>query len=182
MGGATRSFVRESPSSLAPTAIARQNDPKPRPRAPPLPHNGTHPPRKTRHPSPACRYLWMKSPESAPPAKRVPTSPAFVQPSFRGAPHTQPRSQHPVPRATKTPNSFSQLGKASLCSARPQHLRVEPHLENAARARHQCHPVEPVLERHQQLLRRPSGAQEPAALSAVLDLYVRTIGHIVSFR
>jgi hypothetical protein len=28
MGGATRSFVRESPSSLAPTAIARQNDPK----------------------------------------------------------------------------------------------------------------------------------------------------------
>ena len=106
MGGATRSFVRNSPSSRAPTAIARQNDPKPRPRAPPLPHNGTHPPRKTRHPSPACRYLWMKSPESAPPAIPVPTSPAFVQPSFRGAPHTQPRSQHPVPRATKTPNSF----------------------------------------------------------------------------
>ena len=47
MGGATRSFVQQRRSSLAPTAIARQNDPKPRPRAPPLPHNGTHPPRKT---------------------------------------------------------------------------------------------------------------------------------------
>jgi hypothetical protein len=54
--------------------------------------------------------------------------------------------------------------------ARPQQLVVEPDLEHPAGARQQGHLAQLVLKSGEQLLRRPSGAQQPSALGAVLDL------------
>lgn len=64
---------------------------------------------------------------------------------------------------------FGEFGKAARL-ARPESLVVEPDLEDAASSRYECNLPEPELERGEQLLRRPCGAEKPAALRAVLDL------------
>jgi hypothetical protein len=60
------------------------------------------------------------------------------------------------------PLQLREIGKAA-CLARPDGLPVEPDLEYAASARHERHLSELELERGEQLLRRPPGAEKPAA-------------------
>src|SRR3990172_3418550 len=62
------------------------------------------------------------------------------------------------------------LREAALRLARPQRLAVQPHLEDAALAGDERDLAQLLDEGRQQLLRQPGGAQQPAALGAVLDL------------
>ena len=48
---------------------------------------------------------------------------------------------------------------------------------DAARAGNECYAAEFVLEGHQQFLRHPGRAEQPAALAAIFDLDLRQIGH-----
>src|SRR5829696_4794036 len=66
-----------------------------------------------------------------------------------------------------------QLGKPTLARARPDHLTVERHLEDALISRTQRDFGELPLEGDEQLLRHPRRAQEPAAAGTVGDLDAR---------
>src|SRR5262249_37780096 len=68
---------------------------------------------------------------------------------------------------------LGQVGEAALLLARPDRLALGADLEHAAVAGHERDLAELGRERRQELLRHPSGAQEPPALGAVLDLDAR---------
>ena len=72
---------------------------------------------------------------------------------------------------------FLELRKAAFYSPRPDDLVIHTHVEDTAGARHERHFTELLLKRRQQLLRRPAGAQQPAALRAVLDFYAGCAVH-----
>src|SRR5690606_41779226 len=64
------------------------------------------------------------------------------------------------------------LREAAVPGARPDPLAIHMDLEHAAGAGDQRQPRQLVLERGQQLLSHPAGAQQPAAAGAVVDLDV----------
>src|SRR5687768_10229774 len=65
---------------------------------------------------------------------------------------------------------LGELGMSPFALARPDGLPVHPHLEHAAGAGDERDLADLVLERGQQLLRRPARAQQPVTLGAELDL------------
>src|SRR5262249_52176967 len=69
------------------------------------------------------------------------------------------------------------VGEPPLRLARPHRIAVDAYLEHAALARPQRHLADLLFEGGQQLLRHPGGAQQPAALRAVLDLDARSVRH-----
>src|SRR5690349_15474304 len=66
-----------------------------------------------------------------------------------------------------------ELGEAAFALARPVGPAIHAHLEHAAGAGDERDLADLILERGQQLLRRPAGPQQPAALGAELDLDAR---------
>src|SRR5687767_14292061 len=70
------------------------------------------------------------------------------------------------------------FGKALLRFPVPDHVFADANLECAAGlARHKRHLAELLLEGDEQLLREPSGAQEPPALRTIFDLDARRVNH-----
>ena len=66
---------------------------------------------------------------------------------------------------------FLDFGKATFCLTRPNRLTVDPDLEKAAGPiGNERYPTQLLFEGGEQFLSHPSGAQEPPALGAVLDL------------
>src|SRR5712691_10388279 len=61
------------------------------------------------------------------------------------------------------------VGKTAVDLAIPDDVPVIADLEDAARARHQCHLAKLATEGGQEFLRHPGGAQEPLALRAIAD-------------
>src|SRR5919107_1325085 len=66
-----------------------------------------------------------------------------------------------------------QVREAALLRARPHDLAVDADVEDAAVTGDERDLAELRGERGEQLLRRPAGAHQPAALGAVLDLDAR---------
>src|SRR5437773_11941383 len=66
-----------------------------------------------------------------------------------------------------------ELGEPPLRLARPDRLVREAHVEDTPRPGAQRHGTDLPFESRQALLRRPGGAQEPAALRAIYDLKAR---------
>ena len=71
---------------------------------------------------------------------------------------------------------FLDVGKAPRSFARPDELALRANVEDASRPRDEREFANVVLERGEQLLRHPGGAEKPAALRTVFDFYPRTFG------
>jgi hypothetical protein len=72
---------------------------------------------------------------------------------------------------------FLGFRKPALFLSRPDQFAVDAHLEDTARAGNQRHLAEVGVERREQFLRQPPGAQYPATLGAVSDFHARMVFH-----
>ncbi len=72
---------------------------------------------------------------------------------------------------------LAKLGKTAVLTPIPDLLPVEPNREDPTGPGQERRLPELVLEGRQELLRSPAGAEQPATLSAVLDLEPRPSLH-----